>query len=130
MNRLLVVAALLALLVPLRADDNSAPQPVAPAVTDPAQVAQHFHEVAARPEFADAQDSGATPRLEDLLSEWFQNLGKRIGDFKYASSMPAFESLLMAVLVAFSLAIVAYIVLRLTRGHRSAWREADTPAPD
>jgi len=120
-KRGLLLAALLAL--PLRADD-------APAVTDPAQVAQHFHQVAARPEFADAPDSGATPRLEDLLSEWFQSLGKRIGDFKYASSMPAFESLLMAVLVAFSIAIVAYIVLRLTRGHRWTWRESETPAPE
>jgi len=123
----LILAALLAWLIPLRADDNPA---IPPAVTDPAQVAQHFREVAARPEFVDAQDSSDNPRLEDLLSEWFQNLGKHIGDFKYASRMPAFESLLMSVLVAFSLAIVAYIVLRLTRGHHWAGREAESPVAD
>jgi hypothetical protein len=125
----LAAAALLAAFAPLRADDDPAPQPTAAAVTDPAQVAQHYREVTARPEFADAADSSANPRMEDLLSEWFQNLGKRIGDFKYASRMPAFESLLMSVLVAFSLAIVAYIVLRLTRGHRWTWRENESPTP-
>jgi len=126
-KRVLILAALLALLAPLRADDNPA---TAPAVTDPAQVARHFHEVAARPEFADAGDSSANPRLEDLFSEWFKNLGRRIGEFKYASRMPAFESLLMSLLVAFSLAIVAYIMLRLTRGHHWTRREADSPAVD
>ena len=125
----LVVAALVSAFVPLRADDDTAPPPAAPAVTDPVQVAQHFRQVTARPEFADAEDSTANPRLEDLLSEWFQNLGKRIGDFKYASRMPAFESLLMSVLVAFSLAIVAYIVLRLSRGHHWTWRESESPTP-
>jgi Domain of unknown function (DUF4129) len=124
----LAAAALLAAFAPLRADDNPAPPPATPAVTDPAQVAQHYREVTTRPEFADAEDSSANPRMEDLLSEWFQNLGKRIGDFKYASRMPAFESLLMSVLVAFSLAVVAYIVLRLTRGHLWTWRESESPA--
>ena len=123
----LAAAALLATFASLRADDDSAPQSPPPAVTDPAQVAQHYREVTSRPEFADAQDSSANPRMEDLLSEWFQNLGKRIGDFKYASRMPAFASLLMSVLVAFSLAIVVYIVLRLTRGHRWMWRENESP---
>jgi hypothetical protein len=123
----LAATVLLAAFAPLRADDSPAPQPAA--VTDPAQVAQHYREVTDRPEFADAKDSSANPRLEDLLSEWFQNLGKRIGDFKYASRMPAFESLLMSVLVAFSLAVVGYIVLRLTRGHRWTWREIESPVP-
>jgi hypothetical protein len=125
----LAAATLLATFAPLRADDNPAPQATPPAVTDPAQVTVHYREVTARPEFADSQDASANPRMEDLLSEWFQNLGKRIGDFKYASRMPAFESLLMTVLVAFSLAIVAYIVLRLTRGHRWTWRENESPVP-
>jgi hypothetical protein len=126
-KRVLILAALFALLAPLRADDNPA---TPPAVTDPAQVARHFHDVAARPEFADSGESSASPRLEDLFSEWFQNLGKRIGEFKYASRMPAFESLLMSLLVAFSLAIVAYIVLRLTRGHHWTRQESDAPTVD
>lgn len=125
----LATVSLLATFAPLHADDSPPPQPAPLAVTDPVLVAQHYREVANRPEFADGQDSSANPRIEDLLSEWFQNLGKRIGDFKYASRMPAFESLLMSVLVAFSLAIVAYIVLRLTRGHRWTWRESESPMP-
>ncbi|HEX4140171.1 MAG TPA: DUF4129 domain-containing protein [Candidatus Methylacidiphilales bacterium] len=122
--------ALLAALVPLHADDDPAPPQAAPAVTDPTLVAQHYRQVAARPEFVDAEDTGVNPQLEDLLSEWFQNLGKKIGDFKYASRMPAFESLLMSVLVALSLTIVIYVVVRLTRGHPWTWREAEAPAAD
>ena len=124
-----VLAALLLALLPLRADDLPPVSPGPPAVTDPALVAQHYHEVTARPEFFDAEDLGATPRLEDVLSEWFRGLGKRIGDFKYANNMPAFESLLMAFLVAFALGILIYIILRLTRGHPWTWREAEAPAP-
>ncbi len=93
-------------------------------MTDPALVAQHFQQVAARPEFYDAHDTGVNPHLEDLLSEWFQRLGKKMGDFKYASRMPAFESLLMSLLVVLSLAILGYIVFRLTRGRMWTWNEA------
>jgi hypothetical protein len=99
-----------------------------PAVTDPALVAAHYRQVAARPEFVDAQKSGINPRLEDLLSEWFQSLGKRMGDFRYQSRMPAFESLLMSALVAFSLAVLIYIIYRLTRGHVWTWKDSPLPA--
>ena len=34
-------------------------------------------------------------RIQDWLSQWFRNLGAKFGEFKYASRMPAFESLLM-----------------------------------
>lgn len=122
-------ALLLLALLPLHANDAPAAAAGTPAVTDPALVAQHFHEVTARPEFFDAEDSGVNPRLEDVLSEWFRGLGKRIGDFKYANSMPAFESMLMALLVIFALGILAYIIIRLTRGHPWTWRETEEPAP-
>lgn len=112
-------------LAPLRADEP----PAAPPITDPAVIAQHYHQVAARPEFADTKDSGVNPRLQDLLAEWFQNLGKRMGDFKYASRMPAFESFLMTLLVLLSLAILVYIVLRLTRRRAWTWRDAQPPPP-
>jgi hypothetical protein len=121
----LAFAALLAAFVPLRADDDPAPPPV----TDPSQVAQHYRQVVAQPKFVDTETSGVDAHLEDMLSEWFQDLGKRIGDFKYSSRMPAFESLLMSVLVAFSLAIIIYIIFRLTHGHAWMWREAEPPAP-
>ncbi len=127
--RLFILAALLSSLLPLHADDNPA-APASPApVTDPALVAQHYRQVVVQPQFVDTETSGVNAHLEDLLSEWFQNLGKRIGDFKYASRMPAFESLLMSILVAFSLSIVIYIVFRLTRGHPWTWRESEAPSP-
>jgi hypothetical protein len=119
-----LICALSLAVAPLYADNAPAP------VTDPALVAQHFRQVAARPEFADSPDSSLNPQLEDLLSAWFQSLGKKIGDFKYTSRMPAFESMLMSLLVVFSLAILGYIVMRLTRRRSWAWRDdAEPPAP-
>ena len=122
----ILTTALVALL-PLRAGspDDHAPVPV----TDPAQVAQHFHEVAARPEFHERPESGLNPRLEDLISDWFKRLGAKVGEFKYTSRMPAFESLLMSILVVFSLAVLIYVLFRLTRGHNWTWNETSPPAP-
>jgi hypothetical protein len=126
----MLMAALVAM-SPLRSDvpaDDAAPQDRSP-VTDPAQVAHHYHEVAARPEFRDVEEAGVNPRLEDLLSDWFKELGAKVGELKYTSRMPAFESLLMSVLVVFSLGILIYIVFRLTRGRSWTWNESHPPAP-
>jgi hypothetical protein len=120
------LCVLLLALNPLRAEDAAAG---APPVTDPALVAQHFREVAARPEFVDSRDSSVNPRLGDLLTQWFQDLGKKIGDFKYTNRMPAFESLLMSMLVALSLAVLCYIVMRLTRRRSWSWRDETGPEP-
>jgi hypothetical protein len=116
---------------PLRADplDEDASAPTAVPITDPAAVAQQYHQVAARPEFHDAVDSSINPRLEDLLSDWFKQLGAKMGEFKYTSRMPAFESLLMSLLVAFSLAIVIYVIYRLTRGQSWTWSEPHLSLP-
>jgi hypothetical protein len=103
----LAASSLLALSA-LRADD-AAP------VTDPAQVAAHYREVAARPEFVDGGEPLATPHLEEMLSQWFKSLGSKIGSFKYASRMPAFESLLMSCLVILSVSVLLYTMVRLTR---------------
>ncbi|MEI9998209.1 MAG: DUF4129 domain-containing protein [Verrucomicrobiota bacterium] len=118
------LAALLLAAAPAWAD--APPSDVPPPVTDPAQVAQHLHQVLAEPQFRDEGDTGMNPHLEDLLSQWFKELGARMGEFKYASQMPAFESLLMTLLVALSIAILLYIVVRLTRRH--AWTGGEAPA--
>ncbi len=105
--------------VSVRADDTATNQPSptgTPApVTDVALISRHYHEVLSQPQYQESADSAISTRFEDWLSQWFNRLGKGIGDFKYASSMPAFESLLMSVLVVFSIAIIIYIMVRLTR---------------
>jgi hypothetical protein len=127
MKRALLVAALVVLAAPLRADDAPAPAPV----TDPAQVAAHYREVAARPEFHDDSGSALNPQVEDLLSTWFKSLGARVGEFRYSSRMPAFESMLMSIMVVVALALLGYVVMRLTRSYRRRWDEEKpaTPGP-
>ena len=114
----------------LRADDidDIRPAPAAPPMTDPAQVGRHFQEIIAQPRYHDLGEPTVNSRIEDWLSQWFRNLGSRFGEFKYASRMPAFESLLMTLLVVFAIAILLYIMVRLTnrRGRMESEREAET----
>jgi hypothetical protein len=108
----MILAALLLLgMMAVRADDNAATAPI----TDAAQVTAHYHEVLARPQFQEIAEPSVNTRIQDWLSQWFKRLGAKIGEFKYASSMPAFESLLMTLLVMFSISILLYIMVRLTR---------------
>ena len=95
----------------LRADDGTATSPI----TDPARVGEHYREVLARPQFQESEEPAVNTRIEDWLSQWFKRLGATIGEFSYASRMPAFESLLMTLLVAFSIAVLLYVMVRLTR---------------
>ena len=113
--RMFLLAFLLLPATGIRADDVAPAHDIAAAVTDPAQVGQHFRQVLARPEFEETGEPLANTRLEDMLSQWFKNLGAEIGSFKYASQMPAFESLLMTLLVAMAFSILFYIMVRLTR---------------
>jgi len=124
--RKLILAALLLLgMMPLPADDSTASAPI----TDPAQVTQHYHEVLARPQFRDTDESPVNTRLQDWLSQWFKELGARFGEFKYANRMPAFESLLMTLLVAFSISVLLYIMVRLTRRRGGMDMEPDIDIP-
>jgi hypothetical protein len=120
---ILLVIALLGGFSALRADD------AAPPVTDPAIVAQHYREIAAQPQFQDVPESGINPELEDILSDWFKRLGQKVGDFKYTRGMPAFETLLMALLVTLSVAVLIYIIVRLTRRQTWSWNETEPPTP-
>jgi hypothetical protein len=112
-----LLAIMLIALPFLRADDidDAPPAPTAPPVTDVALVNQHLKEITARPQFRDTSESTVNSRIEDWLSQWFRNLGAKFGEFKYASRMPAFESLLMTLLVVFAISVLLYIMVRLTR---------------
>ncbi|HEV3272419.1 MAG TPA: DUF4129 domain-containing protein [Candidatus Methylacidiphilales bacterium] len=110
-RRLLLLAICLLGTNLLRADDSTSSAPI----TDPAQVGDHYREVVARPQFQESDESAMNTQIEDWLSQWFNRLGKKFGEFTYANRMPAFESLLMSVLVVFSIAILLYIMVRLTR---------------
>ena len=117
----------------LRADEpafissqtNAAPVPI----TDPARVGDHYRQVLARPQFQETDETAVNTRFEDWLSQWFKRLGATIGEFKYASRMPAFESLLMTLLVVFSISVLLYIMVRLTRRRDGMEPEPDTWFP-
>ncbi len=95
----------------LHADEPAAPAPV----TDTARVAEHYRQVVAQPEFQEIVEPDFNARLKELLSQWFTRLGVRFGEFKYANQMPIFASLLMTLLVVFSISSLLYIIVRLTR---------------
>ena len=117
--RLLLLTLCLLGMQHLRADEpasvgtqtNAAPAPI----TAPARVGEHYREVLARPQFQETGETAASTRFEDWLSQVFKRLGTTIGEFKYASQMPAFESFLMTILVVFSISVLLYIMVRLTR---------------
>jgi len=112
---LLLLALFVLGIISLHADDSSPTGAASAPIIDPAQVSQHYRQVLARPQFQETDESAVNTRIEDWLSQWFKRLGARFGEFKYASQMPAFESLLMSLLVAFSIAVLLYIMVRLTR---------------
>jgi hypothetical protein len=116
---LILAAVFLFGLISLRADETAVAVTALSAaeapITDSAQVGRHYRDVLGRPQFQDVDEPNASIRVEDWLSQWFKRLGARFGEFKYASRMPAFESLLMTVLVVFSLSGLLYIMVRLTR---------------
>lgn len=116
-------------IVSIRADDSSS-SIVAPApIVDPARVSDQYHQVVARPQFQEADQSAVDTRIEDWLSQWFKRLGAKFGEFTYASRMPAFESLLMTALVVFSIAVLLYIMVRLTRRRSGMEPEPATGIP-
>ena len=110
--RLLLALALLAI-QSLRADDL--PPHSGTPITDPAQISAHYHEVLSHSQYQEVAEPPVNTRIADWLSLWFKSLGARFGEFRYASRMPAFESLLMTLLVALAIAVLLYIMVRLTR---------------
>jgi hypothetical protein len=118
-NCMILAAFFLLGIMPIRADEPAViPPPTNAAsapIIDPAQVSRHYREVLARPPFQESGEPAVNTRIEEWLSQWFKRLGARFGEFTYTSRMPAFESLLMTLLVVFSSAVLLYIMVRLTR---------------
>jgi hypothetical protein len=109
--------------------DSSSPGAASAPITDPVLVGEHYREVLVRPQFQETDESAVNTRFEDWLSQWFKQLGAKFGEFKYASRMPAFESLLMTLLVVFSIAALLYIMVRLTRRRGGMEPEPATGIP-
>ena len=130
---LILPAIFLLGIMSIRADApavDSPPPDAAPAlITDPVRVGEHYRQVLARPQFQEIDESTVNTRLEDWLSQWFKRLGARFGEFTYTSRMPAFESLLMTLLVVFSSAVLLYIMVRLTRRRGGMEPEPATGIP-
>jgi hypothetical protein len=110
--RLLLLSLLWLGMACLRADPPSDPTPPE---TNPQVILDHYRQVLTRPEFIETQEPDANSRMKEWLSLWFLRLGAQLGQFKYASRMPAFESMLMTVLAALSITAVLYTMVRLTR---------------
>jgi hypothetical protein len=124
--RAYVFAAILLLAIePLRAEADAATPPSAAPITNPALVSQHLRVVLARDQFQEVAEPPVNTRIEDYLSQWFRSLGARFGEFNNASRMPAFESLLMTLLAAFAVAILVYVMVRLTRRRARMEMERD-----
>jgi hypothetical protein len=102
-------------LLSLRAEDSDASSAHAAAITEPAQASAQYRAVLAQSQFQEVAEPPVNTRIEDWLSQWFKSLGARFGEFKYANRMPAFESMLMTLLVVFAISILIYIMVRLTR---------------
>jgi hypothetical protein len=129
----LLLAILLLAPTSLRADEDAANPPSsnsAAPVTDPAQVAEHYRSVLTRSQFQEVAEPPVNTRIADWLSQWFRSLGARFGEFKYASRMPAFESLLMTLLVIFAIAVLIYVMVRLTRRRSRMELERDDEGAD
>jgi preprotein translocase subunit SecE len=112
MKRTLLLLIFLVGIISLHGDEPAAA--TAP-ITDPVLVGEHYREVLGRPQFQETDESAVDTRLQDWLSQWFKRLGKKFGEVTYTSRMPAFESLLMTLLVVFSISVLLYIMVRLTR---------------
>jgi len=125
MNRCLIIPCVLVLgILSVRATDEANSPAPAP-VTDPAQIARHYQQVLTRPEYQETAEPDVTSHFEDSLTLWFKQLGIKFGEFKYANQLPAFELMLMTILVTLTVAGLLYIMLRLTR--RRARMEAGLP---
>jgi hypothetical protein len=102
-------------------------------VTDPAQVARHFHEVVARPEFQEAVEPDASRAWRDWLSQEFTRAFTAFGHLENSREMPRFASMLMSIFVLLSLAGLLYTLFRFVRRRRAlesppTHEAADPPA--
>jgi hypothetical protein len=107
----------MAFISPAKGDESVTSAPV----TDPTQVAAHYHQVASRPEFTEPTNSDVDERMRDWFSQWLTGFNNRFGQFQYAQQLPQFASLLLALLALLSMVGLSYVLVRLTR-RRLDWR--------
>jgi hypothetical protein len=117
MMRAVLVIALFVLGPMVRADE-------AP-VTDPAAVRQHYHEVVARPEFHENEETLGDVHWTDWLGQWVRHLVARFKDFKYAGQLSGTARVAVLILTGLALAGMIWLLVRLTR-----WRRERTAARD
>jgi hypothetical protein len=128
MRRALVLITAITLAVDARGADPANSGTPSPPVTDPAAVAAHYHQVVARPEFRETDETLADLHWGDWLSQWVRHLVSRFQDFQYAGQ---FSNVARAVVVIFAALAVAGLFLLLRRlsrrRHERAAEETDLP---
>jgi hypothetical protein len=126
MRCLLFLLATATLALAARADD-SAP---APPVTDPVIVQQHYHEVLARPEFRETEETIEDMRWSDWITQWVARLVSRFQDLQYAGQLSTAARVLVFALTALAVIGLLYLLVRLSRRRRDGESDADdTPSP-
>jgi len=100
----------------VHADDGISASDSQPApVTDPAQVAVHYHAILQNPEFHDSDDVDVDERFRDMLTQWFFKLGEKISQFKYVSEMSRVASMMLTGMVVLCFVGVIYVIMRVYR---------------
>jgi len=113
MRWLLFILATVSMNFAARADENAQP-----AVTDPALVQQHYHEVLSRPEFRETEESLDDMRWTDWITQWVQRLVSRFQDLQYAGQLSTAARVLVFALTALTVIALLYLLVRLSRRRR------------
>ena len=125
MRWLLFILATVSMNFAARADENAQP-----AVTDPALVQQHYHEVLSRPEFRETEESLDDMRWTDWITQWVQRLVSRFQDLQYAGQLSTAARVLVFALTALTVIALLYLLVRLSRRRRDGESaEEDAPLP-
>jgi hypothetical protein len=127
MRRALLLLIVLVSALRAHGDEGAAPVPV----TDPAIVAAHYHQIAARPEFQETDETLGDLHWGDWLSQWLRHLVSRFQDFQYAGQFSVAARALVVIMAAAALGGLTYLLRRLSRRRRerAAEEETEVPAP-
>jgi len=123
-RRLMIAPACLLLATSLHAADDlpptastTFPSSHAP-VTNPALIADHYHQVLQRPEFQSSDELDVDTRFRDWLTQWFLHLGTKLSEFQYAQEMHNFSLLFITLLLIVALTGLLYLTFRFLRRRR------------
>ncbi len=98
-------------------------------VTDLATVRQHYHEVAARPEFHEAEETLGDMHWTDWLEQWIRHLVARFQDFRYAGQLSGTARVAVVILTGLAVAGLVWLFIRLTRRRRERGLAAGDDEP-